>query len=109
MYAPDVWVIIRITVPDEPLLYKVLAGWYGGYAGADAWQINSGIVEIIEEELYYDIVGESGSVYRCPKHSEKLSGYTQGIFSHYRQTLEKQGIEMDIVKIYSILYQFRKK
>jgi hypothetical protein len=97
-----------IVVPNEPVLYKVLAGWYGGYTGGDSWQINSGIVEIIEEELYYDVVGESGSVYRCPKHSEKLSGYTQGIFSHYQQTLLKQGVEMNIVKISSILHQFRK-
>ena len=76
-YTPDVWVIVKITdVKNSTCIYKVLAGWHGGFAGADSWQLNSGITRIEDMGNYYDFYGSSGSVYSCAKHSERMSTLT---------------------------------
>jgi len=73
MYTPDNWVILRIAV-EEKILYKILAGWSGGYLEGDHWRLNSGI-ERVEEEDDADYIlfhGHSGSVYNCHKQREQL-------------------------------------
>jgi len=85
-YNPDNWIILEIDNGDEPVYYKVLAGWSGGYLDGDSWKLNSGIVEIKELEDYYDFIGESGSTYHCHKNNERLSMMTGSILS---QLLEK--------------------
>jgi len=67
-YTPDRWVVVKITT-DKETLYKVFACWYGGYAGSDSWQMNSGIKSVGEDESYFMFNGYSGSVYRCHKMS----------------------------------------
>ena len=52
-YTPDNWVVLKITNTKrsgntgygrtEQVLYKVLAGWGGGYLDGDSWRMNSGI------------------------------------------------------------------
>lgn len=79
-YVPDAWVILKITTP-ELTHYRVLAGWYGGYCGADSWKINSGIKEVQTYDNYYDFIGDSGSVYHCNKGCERMSMYMLSIFS----------------------------
>ena len=51
-YAPDKWLVVKITTDKEPL-YKVFACWYGGYLGSDSWQFNSGIVKVEFVDDYY--------------------------------------------------------
>jgi len=50
-YNPDSWVIIKITVPDQKTIYKVLGGWSGGYLDGDSWQLNSGIAKVKRTEI----------------------------------------------------------
>jgi hypothetical protein len=65
-HAPDRWVVLRIFL-GEKTSYRVMGGWYGGYAGSDSWRINSGIskVELLDDA--YKFYGNSGSVYVCRK------------------------------------------
>lgn len=65
MTTPDNWVIIQIK-GDNPH-YRVLAGWSGGYATGDSWQLNSGITKVEDDGAYWLFHGSSGSVYRCHK------------------------------------------
>jgi hypothetical protein len=94
-YNPDVWVIVEIagTKVDDSPYHRVLAGWYGGYAGADVWKMNSGITHIIEHNDYYSIYGTTGSVYQCPKQLERFSMYTSSIFANFAaQNCEEMSI-----------------
>ena len=63
-YTPDRWLVVKITTDKEPL-YKVFACWFGGFAGSDSWQMNSGIVKVELVDNCYEFHGYSGSVYRC--------------------------------------------
>lgn len=62
---PDYWCIFKI--PNKEPIYKVFATWRGGYLDSDSWRANSGIAKVIDKETYYEIVGLSGSVYKCYK------------------------------------------
>lgn len=81
MYTPDSWVIIKITQENQPPLYKVLAGWSGGYLHGDSWRMNSGIESWAEEEEDMEFYGYSGSTYRCHKSAERLSTMCAGVLS----------------------------
>ena len=48
-YTPDLWVILEFKEKDsEEVNRKVLASWYGGYAGSDSWKLSSGITKQIQ-------------------------------------------------------------
>lgn len=64
-YNPDKWVVVKITSPSYPTVYKVFACWYGGYTGADSWKLNSGITSVSVDEYVYTFTGSSGSEYIC--------------------------------------------
>ena len=84
-YHPDVWVIMELTGTEvqEGRYYRVLAGWYGGFAGADSWKASSGIVKIVDCGTYWEIHNFSGSVYYCNKECERLSSYTASILNSF--------------------------
>lgn len=85
-YAPDNWVIIKIILEDGEALYKVLAGWSGGYLDGDSWRMNSGITGVEEDGDYYNIKGFSGSVYRCHKEQETLRASTTHIWERIKES-----------------------
>ena len=106
-YTPDVWVILKITDTgiDMPVVYyKVLAGWYGGFAKGDEWKINSGISKIKENDNLYIIEGYSGNQYICRKDSEKVSILTHSVAESMKK-LPKLNVE--IVSIDSIKEIFK--
>ena len=84
MNIPDKWVVLKI----EDGLYKVLAGWSGGYLDGDSWKINSGIAEVIETGEYYDFIGTSDSLYRCYKNSYGFNGITSSIYEKIKDKVE---------------------
>jgi len=99
-YTPDRWVVVEINSAKHGRIRKVLASWYGGYAGSDSWRMNSGIEQVIDQGDYYDVVGSSGSVYKCYKGAEGMSGYTSDVFETYKRQLEENGMgSMEIVAI----------
>lgn len=85
-YTPDRWVVLDIDDGKGNKLQKVFAGWYGGYAGSDSWQMNSGITKVVDEGEYFDFHGYSGSIYRCHKGAYGMSMYMGGV---YNSILEK--------------------
>ena len=81
-YTPDRWVVVKITT-DKEQLYKVFACWYGGYAGSDSWQINSGIVKVELVDNCYEFYGASGSVYRCHKNCYGTNSYGSSVLTNF--------------------------
>jgi len=99
-YTPDRWVIVEINSAEHGKIRKVLGSWYGGFAGSDSWRMNSGIEQVIDQGDYYDVVGYSGSVYRCIKGAEGMSAYTRNVFENYKKGLEESGMgTMEIVEL----------
>ena len=95
MYTPDNWVVLKIDNEKE-ILYRVLAGWSGGYLDGDSWQMNSGITKIEKDGDFYNFHGVSGSVYRCHKNSETLRMNNAYI---YEQLKDKFGDKVNIVPV----------
>lgn len=91
-YVPDVWVIVKISATGEDTVYKILAGWYGGFAGSNSWKLSSGITSVEvdpdfpEQTNYHQ---SSGSTYICHKGSYGFSSMTSGMFSNW----VKQGLD----------------
>ena len=69
---PDNWVVLEIMTDTKTPIYKVLAGWSGGYLSGDNWKLNSGIVKVRELAASWVFIGNSGSVYVCDKEQYKL-------------------------------------
>ena len=90
-YNPDKWVVVRITGKDTPPVHKVFACWYGGWAGADSWKLNSGITKVILEGNSFFFEGSSGSVYECHKNSYGTNMYGQGILNNLIDRVEQAG------------------
>lgn len=83
-YNPDVWVIVELSGSKvESLYHRVLAGWYGGFAGSDSWKMSSGITRIVDKDTHWEIHNTSGSIYNCYKTVERFSGYTQNVYRSY--------------------------
>lgn len=79
IYTPEAWCILKINYKGK-MHYRVFAGWYGGYLGGDSWKLNSGIVNVHTEGDFYEFTGESGSIYRCHKDLERMTGYMTQIY-----------------------------
>lgn len=98
-YCPDAWVLFKVVTPKETI-YKVLAGWYGGYTGSDSWKINSGIESYEVEGEGITFVGYSGSKYLCHKQAERMTSLMASTFSYIKAEVlpECKIIEMSFVE-----------
>jgi len=109
-YNPDVWVVIELSGTAIQAMgnryHRILAGWYGGFAGADSWKINSGIESIVEHDDHYVVFGSSGSVYYCSKRNERTNRYTQSIFESFAND-NSDKLAMTIIPISAILNQYK--
>ena len=83
-YTPDNWVVLKITNEGETL-YKVLAGWSGGYLDGDSWRMNSGITRVEDHETYYSFYGYSGSVYKVWKGHYGLRMNNAGVYNQLKE------------------------
>jgi len=83
-YTPDNWVVLKITNEGETL-YKVLAGWSGGYLDGDSWRMNSGITRVEDHETYYSFYGYSGSVYKVWKDRYRIRMSMAGIYNKLKE------------------------
>lgn len=83
-YNPDVWIIAELSGSKvESRYHRILAGWYGGFAGSDSWKMSSGITRIVDKDTHWEIHNTSGSIYNCHKEVERFSGYTQNVYQSY--------------------------
>lgn len=94
MVTPDNWAVIRIDNGTETL-YKVLAGWSGGYTTGDSWRLNSGVSRMETDGDYYLFYGYSGSVYRCHKNCYMLRMNTAHVWEQMKQKFPSQVHLMD--------------
>ena len=69
IYQPDNWVVMKICSEGKSF-FKLIAGWSGGYLDGNSWRINSGINDIQEDDSFYYIHGNSGSLYKCLKDAQ---------------------------------------
>lgn len=91
-YTPDVWVVLEFDHPDlETPTRKVFAGWYGGFAGSNSWQLNSGIEAVRRSGDWFEFVGYSGSVYRCGMSNYHMSSLMQGVLANWLKQAEQRG------------------
>ena len=97
--TPDDWVVLKVTVPNNPSFYKVLAGWRGGYLDSDSWKLNSGITLAFEREDTVDFYGKSGSLYHCRKRSYGVSASTRDIYKQLSAHAELMPKDTDWSKV----------
>ena len=102
-YHPDAWVILKVIHKDV-MYYKVLAGWYGGYANGDSWKINSGITSVNKVDGVYEFCGYSGSTYYCNEKTERLTGLTASILESYQKDMEGIGASMEVVSVSEVIF-----
>lgn len=97
IYTPDRWVIIECSY-DNSITYKILAGWYGGFAGSNSWKLSSGIVEVVTTDYGYDFLNQSGSTYKCVERYSGLSLLTASIHeSMIKQASEDANIKVRLI------------
>ena len=94
-YMPDNWVVLKIAVEDSPVIYKVLAGWSGGYLDGDYWRMNSGITRAVEHEKYWEFYGSSGSCYVCHKGQYRLRMNNSGVYNQLKNIYFDEVTMMD--------------
>ena len=95
-YTPDRWVVITISKGDVSI-DKVLAGWVGGWAKADSWQLNSGIVKVDEYDDHYVFHGHSGSEYVCYKNNYGCSMLMTDVITRIKMN---EGTTVEICDVY---------
>lgn len=93
-YTPDKWVVIKLTNKHNAMHYRVFACWYGGFAGSDSWQMNSGITKVNSVDDIYEFSGSSGSLYRCRKNIYGTSGYGHGVLTNLINSAKEITIEV---------------
>ena len=95
MDIPEHWKVIEFEVDGKPMR-KVFGTWRGSYTNSDSWQLNSGIVKTEETKDYYDFHGKSGSIYRCYKHKEGITGmWLQSVFDNICKNINAKVINYE--------------
>jgi len=89
-YTPDRWVLLEVKTPEETII-KILAAWYGGFAGSNSWKINSGIESVKIEDGGYDAMGYSGSNYILSKGSYGTSMLSGSVYAQLEDQLKTMG------------------
>lgn len=89
-YTPDRWVIVETITNGGTKTNKVLASYYGGFAGADEWKLSSGITKTTEFDDRYEFDNYSGSLYICYKQSYGASAYTRSIYAGWKEQVPDQ-------------------
>ena len=89
-YNPDNWVVLK-TLDN---VYKVLAGWSGGYLSSDNWRISSGIAKVEDDKDHWLFIGHSGSIYKCHK---KGYGVRTNIVGILQQLLTSDSVSVELM------------
>lgn len=96
-YWPDTWKILSLNTSSGDTIYKIFAGWYGGFSQGDSWKLSSAMFDLKDEGDFYSSLQESGSTYNLHKNAEKLSSYQMSILSMWEDQLQQNGAEIKIV------------
>ena len=92
-YFPDNWVVLKMKAGKGSYpIYKVLAGWSGGYLDGDSWRINSGITKVTKEgDDYLKFWGHSGSCYVCHKETNFLKMNNAHVYNKLKEQEQFDG------------------
>jgi hypothetical protein len=94
-YAPDRWVILRITDSSGKTEDRVMGGWSGGYLDPDSWRLNSGCTRVVDTDDGWDVYGASGSVYHLHRSGVGVTGLMGSVIA----TWERQGATIKVIDI----------
>ena len=106
-YTPDAWKIVKITNPEGESHYRVFAGWYGGFAGSDAWKMNSGITKFVDNNDVLEFHGHSGSIYYCARAIERVNGYMFQVFQSMQKILQEMGADLEYLEFDEFEKEFK--
>ena len=82
MYSPDKWILLEITTPDNQVIHKVFATWFGGYTQGEEWKLSSGLIKgATKVDNTLILPQESGSTYRCTRYG--TSAWTEGVLKSF--------------------------
>ena len=96
-YAPDKWVVVKISSDKSPPIHKVFACWYGGYLGSNSWKLNSGITRAYEDGNCFMFDGSSGSTYCCHKSNYGSNAYGAGVLQNMIRNASMNGVTIEIL------------
>jgi len=84
-YNVEGWVVLKYTVPNKNIYFRIFASWRGDYLNGDSWRLSSGSEELPQLSscgkfwLWHQL---SGSCYQLPINEEDgYSSYTGAILS----------------------------
>ena len=96
-YTPDRWVMLEINRQGEKV-YKILAGWSGGYLHGNSWKLNSGCKSVTKDGKYFVFEGFSGSVYYCHEDLYGYNGATINVLHNLQQDIARiDGLTIDVL------------
>lgn len=84
-YSPNFWSIIKINSDIDPH-YRVFGSWSGSYLDGASWRMNSGIVQVEQDEdpNILNFIGSSKSIYKCHKKCYGFHHYGRSVFENYQ-------------------------
>ena len=108
MLSADAWTVIKVKQDENSDYYfKLLRGSYGGYLGADTWDLNSGITSYTVKDDCIEFTGFSGSVYLVHKNHEHTTMLMQSVINLVNELIKEQGT---IAEFFAIDFeQFQKE
>jgi hypothetical protein len=99
VYVPDRWLVVEVTNAEtNKAVKKVLAAWYGTFAGDEHWQLNSGIKLAKECNDRFEFHSYSGNLYVCYKSLYGVTSLSNGILKHW----QRQGMPVKVLEEYDV-------
>lgn len=108
-YTPDSWVPVLINSEKHGKIYKVLAGWYGGFAGADTWKLSSGIesISVSEDGTVITMPQSSGSTYVVGQRTH-MSSLMHSVFTDFEHKARDSGLfTITLIPVSELLEAFK--
>ncbi len=94
-YTPDRWVVLKFSSEEHGTSEKLFSGWSGSYLYGESWKLSSGIVKVEDKGDYYEFHNHSGSIYKCYKTHEGMSGYMRAIYAGFvEQMTDNTSVEV---------------
>lgn len=99
-YHPDDWAIIRIQGPEmERPVFRVAAGWAGGYTQGRSWKLSSTVEDVTFSDKGAVFQNSSGSFYHCAVHREGLDWYTASVVKSYQEEAYVENIGFEQISL----------